>query len=62
MKGKEKGLRYSRHCQRSLILPKDSFWNMKGTQACRPRAVYLALMPCLRFKMGTGRICTDQAC
>lgn len=44
--GQGKSLQHSCHCQRNFILPKDSFWNMKRPQACRPRTVCLAPVLC----------------
>lgn len=52
--GQGKSLQHSCHCQRNFILPKDSFWNMKRPQACRPRTVCLAPVLCLRLKMNSG--------
>lgn len=46
--------RDSCHCQRIFMSPKDSFWNMKGPQTCKPRAVCLTPVPGLRLKMGAA--------
>lgn len=54
MKGKERAYNINATARGISSYQRTAFWNMKGPQACRPRAVCLAPVPCLGLKMGTG--------